>query len=192
MKWRMTLAALSAVCLLASSWASTGCGGGGGGGGGPTNPPTIPPSGISFSPDASASANSISLSSGGGSGSLFILDVEVQGVTDVYGVSFLLTYPDSLLAFSRNSESAGTFLSANGEFEIDLQASERNAGEVTVGISRLGEVAGASGSGLLLSLEFTRRAAGTGRMEMTDHDALDSYGVVQGEVDWISGSITVR
>lgn len=189
MRWARGLLAPSVVLLLFFGWVSTGCGGGGGGG--PTAPPP-PTSGISFSPDSSSGSNSIRLSSGGGSGSTFILDVDAQSVTDLYGVSFVLHYPATLLAYSNNSETEGTFLSESGAVNTDLQVNERRAGEVTVGISRLGEVPGASGSGPLLSLEFTRRAAGTGRMEMMDHDALDSFGEVQVEVSWISGSVTVR
>ena len=190
MMWRRGFLALGVALLLGSGWVSTGCGGGGGGGG-PTSPPP-PSTGITFSSDSGGGSNSISLSSGGGSGSVFILDVEASNVTDLYGVSFTLHYPAQLLAYSRNSESEGTFLSEGGSVDTDLQASERQAGEVTVGISRLGEVSGASGSGLLLSLEFTRRSAGTGRMDMMDHDALDSYGDVQLDVTWVSGSVTVR
>lgn len=191
MKRRLTFLGVSAVLLLASGWATTGCGGGGGGGG-PTGPPPPPASSISFTPDSSGGSNSISLSSGGGSSSVFILDVDARSVTDLYGVSFILTYPDTLLAFSNNSESEGTFLSESGSVATDLQAAERTPGEVTVGITRLGDVPGASGSGLLLSLEFTRRAAGTGRMDMTDTNALDSVGVVQADITWVSGSVTVR
>ena len=192
MKRRWVLAGLMVVVLTATGWVSTGCGGGGGGGGGsPTEPPP-PSSGISFSADSSAGANSIYLSSGGGSGSVFILDVDAQSVTDLYGVSFVLTYPDNLLSFTRDSQEEGSFLSESGSVDTDLQVSQRTAGEVVVGISRLGEVPGAAGSGNLLSLRFTRRAAGSGAMEMTDHDAVDSFGDVQLDVTWISGTVTVR
>jgi hypothetical protein len=152
----------------------------------------VPPSGISFTPDSSAGANSIYLSSGGGSGSVFILDVDVQSVTDLYGASFIVSFPDDLLSYTKDSESEGSFLSDGGSIDTDLQVSRRQAGKVTVGISRLGEVPGASGSGNLLSLEFTRKSAGTGSIEMMDHDAIDSFGEVQIDVTWIGGSVTVR
>lgn len=188
----LTLLAVALV-LVAASWFSIGCGGGGGGG--PTSPPNPgpPPSSISFSSDSSAGADSIYLSTGsGGGGSVLVLDVDVQSVTDLYGVSFVLEYPEDFLSFSKNSESEGSFLSDGGQEDTDLQVSERTAGEVIVGITRLGTVPGASGSGNLLSLEFTRKAAGSGRMEMVDNDALDSFGDVQLDVTWISGSVTVR
>lgn len=76
--------------------------------------------------------------------------------------------------------------------DTDLQVDQRTAGEVFVGITRLGEVPGATGSGNLLSLEFTRKTTGSGPMEMTDHDALDSLGIAQVDVNWIGGTITVR
>lgn len=195
MKLRRATLVAAAVMLLGSGWLGIGCGGGGGGGGGPTTPPNPipPPSNITFTPDSSGGSNSISLSTGsGGSGSVFVLDVDAQSVTDLYGVSFVLEYPSDLLKFTRNSESEGTFLSEGGQVDTDLQVSERTSGEVVVGITRLGIVPGASGSGTLLSLEFTRRAAGTDRMDMVDHDALDSIGDVQLDVTWVSGSVTVR
>lgn len=191
MKWQSVVSALTLVVLSATGWVSIGCGGGGGGGGGPTEPPP-PSSSISFSPSGSAGANSISLSSGGGSGSTFILDVDAQSVTDLYGVSFILTYPDNLLGFTRDSEEEGSFLSESGSVDTDLQVRERTAGEVVVGISRLGEVPGASGSGNLLSLRFTRRSAGSGPMEMTENDAVDSFADVQLDITWVNGSVTVR
>jgi len=153
----------------------------------------VPPSGVTFTPDASAGANSIYLSAGqGGSSSALVLEVDAQSVTDLYGVGFLLRYPDDLLSYSKNSAAEGSFLSESGEVDIDLQVRERSDGELTVGISRLGEVPGATGSGTLLSLEFTRKSAGSGPMEMADHDALDSYGEVQVAVTWIGGSVSVR
>jgi len=193
MKWRSVTMVVSALVLAGSGWLVTGCGGGGGGGGPTTPPPVNPPSSISFSPDSSAGSNSIYLSTGqGGSGSLFVLDVDTQSVTDLYGASFVLEYPNNLLAFRKKSESEGSFLSDGGEFRTDLQVKQRTPGEITVGITRLGEVPGASGSGTLLSLEFTRRSVGSGPMEMVQHNALDQYGVVQADVTWIGGSVTVR
>ncbi len=184
---------LMMLALSLSGWVGNGCGGGGGGGGGPTQPPTVnPPSDISFSPASSPVSNSIYLSSGGGAGSTFILEVEAQNVSDLYSVSFILNYPDDYLTFSRGSESEGTFLSANGEFDTSVEASERTTGEVAVGITRLGEVPGVNGSGSLLTIEFRRQAAGSGPLQMVDPAALDSFGVEQVEVTWIGGSVTVR
>jgi hypothetical protein len=192
MRRQSAISALLVAALVMSGWAGTGCGGGGGGGGGgPTEPPP-PASSISFSADASAGANSIYLSSGGGSGSVFILEVDAQSVTDLYGASFVVSYPDDLLDFTRNSEEEGSFLSESGSVDTDLQVSERTSGEIVVGVTRLGEEPGASGSGNLVSLRFTRRAAGSGPIEMVDQAAVDSFGDVQEDVTWIGGSVTVR
>jgi len=185
---------VAGLLLVGLFWVSAGCGGGGGGGG-PTAPPppTQPPMGVTFTADAPASANSVYLVAGsGGSPGRFVLDVEVQNVTDLYGVGFVLEYPAALLKFEKNGTTEGTFLSDNGAFDTDLVAKARTAGEVTVGISRLGLVPGADGSGTLLSLEFTTRANGSGALVFAENDALDSLGEVQEDVTWIGGSATVR
>ena len=125
-----------------------GGGGGGGGGGGPTQPPppVVPPSGVTFTPDRTPGGNSVFLGAGtGGSATVFVLDVEAQTVTDLYGVSFVLKYPDDLLGFRRGSASEGPFL--NGSFRTELIVKQRSPGELTVGISRINEVPGATGSG---------------------------------------------
>ena len=185
-------AALSSVLLIAGLvWFGIGCGGGGGGGPTQPPPPVVPPSGVTFTPDRAASGNSVFLDAGvGGSATVFVLAVEAQSVTDLYGVSFVLEYPNNLLAYRKGSATEGPFL--NGDNSTDLIVKQRTPGELTVGISRLKEVPGATGSGLLLSLEFETRNSGSGSMRLSEEAAIDSVGQAQEDVSFIGGTVNVR
>lgn len=192
MKTRPVRIALNVFVIAGLVWLGFGCGGGGGGGG-PTQPPppVVPPSGVTFTPDRTPGGNSVFLGAGtGGSATVFVLDVEAQTVTDLYGVSFVLKYPDDLLGFRRGSASEGPFL--NGSFRTELIVKQRSPGELTVGISRINEVPGATGSGLLLSLEFDTRNSGSGSMSLSDEAAIDSFGQQQVDVTFVGGSVNVR
>ena len=126
----------------------------------------------------------------GGSASVFVLAVETQSVTDLYGVSFVLEYPTDLLSFRKGSANEGAFL--NGSFDTELLVRQRSSGELTVGISRIGEEPGATGSGLLLTLEFDTRNSGTGTLTLSEEAAVDSFGQQQVDVTFIGGSIQIR
>lgn len=189
---RPTTVLLGAMLIAGLVWFGTGCGGSGGGGGGPTQPPppTVPPSGVTFTPDRAPNGNSVFLDAGaGGSATVFVLDVEAQTVTDLYGVSFVLNYPNSLLSFRKGSATEGPFLDGS---RTELIVKQRSPGELTVGLSRINEVPGESGSGLLLSLEFTTRSSGSGSMRLTDEAAIDSVGQQQLDVNFIGGTVDVR
>jgi hypothetical protein len=191
-KIRPVRLALNGFAIAGLAWLAIGCGGGGGGGG-PTQPPppVVPPSGVTFTPDRTAGGNSVFLGAGsGGSANVFVLDVEAQTVTDLYGVSFVLNYPDDLLGFRKGTASEGPFL--DGSFRTELIVKQRSPGELTVGISRINEVPGATGSGLLLSLEFDTRNSGSGSMTLSDEAAIDSFGQEQVDVTFVGGSVNVR
>ncbi len=182
---QLTTVAIAAIAL------GLGCGGSGGGGG-PTAPPP-PSTSVRFTADASPGANSVYLGTGSGSsGTQWVMDISVQSVSDLYGVSLLIDFPTNQLSFNDGSEEEGTFLSGNGEFQTDLQVRERNQGEVTVGISRIGLEPGATGSGRLLSLRFSSRGSGSGDIRIRNGSAVDSLGVVQDDVTFIGGSVTVN
>src|SRR5580693_7865842 len=104
---------------------------------------------------------------GGGSGggtptgpTTLVLDVHAGAVTDLYGVAFNLTYPKQVLQFAGATE--GTFENAAGSVNTAFQVTESPAGTLVVAVSRLGAVAGASGSGTLVTLRFTSTASGSG------------------------------
>jgi hypothetical protein len=161
------------------------CGGGGGGGGGPTEP-TPPPPGIVFTPQGSAGNNAISLASGAATtASTLVLEVRATQVTDLYGVAFDLTYPSAQLQFTRVTP--GPLLGSGG----NAQAVPSPAGTLIVGGTHLGNVPGATGSGVILTLEFSAVAAGTGSFAFSRNSALDSDGDAIAGVAWLAGSVTV-
>ena len=175
--------------VVAVFFSSFGCGGGGGGGGGPTEPPP-PSSGVQFTPAAAAGADSIYLAQGsGGVANRFVLDVRASQVTDLYGVSFNLEFPSARLRFIPGGTTEGSFLSANGS--TDLIVEEDSPGVLVVGLSLLGNVGGRDGSGTLLSLAFEPVSAGSGPLQMREHDAVNSAGDVMDQIQWIGGSVSV-
>ena len=171
-----------------------GCGGGGGGGGGgipPTQPP-VPPPGAAFTPAGPTGANSISLATGqGGSATVFVLDVDATGVSDVYGFSFDLEYPSKLMDLRTRKINEGSFLPGPDDVRTELVVEERPAGNLVIGYSRIGQVGGADGSGLLFSLEFALIGNGRGPLTLERTDVIDPFGETQSGVSWIGGSIQV-
>lgn len=166
--------------------------GGGGGGGGPTEPtptptptPTPQPS-ITFTPQGTAGANTLFLTSGAAStASTLFLEVRASQVTDLYGVAFDLAYPSALLRFERAT--AGPLLGNNGS----AQAATAAAGTLVVGGSHLGSVPGATGSGLVLTLEFSAVAAGNGTFAYSRNSAFNSTGDTITGIAWLAGSVNV-
>jgi hypothetical protein len=165
-------------------------GGGGGGGGGPTGPATpTPPAAITFTPSGTGGVNSLALTRVSSDATSIVLSLEATSVTDLYGVAFDLRYPAAALAFDDATE--GTFLDQNGAVDTSLQVAESPSGTVVVGLSRLGQVAGRTGTGSLLRLEFTRRAAGSGDLTFADNQAFNANGTVIAGVQWSAGRVVV-
>lgn len=176
------------LLVVAVVFGSIGCGGGGGGGG-PTEPPP-PSSGVTFTAAGPAGANSIYLAPGTNTAAnRFVLDVKASQVDDLYGVSFNLEFPDARLRWVPGGSQEGSFLSSSGS--TDFIVAEDSPGVLIVGLSLLGDVAGSSGSGTLLSIEFEPVSSGSGPMTMTRHDAINSTGDVKTLVEWIGGSVSV-
>lgn len=157
--------------------------GGGGGGGGVTNPPPPPQPSITFTPAGAAGANSISLASTSAStATKLFLEVRANQVQNLYGAAFDLTYPSTVLRYDGRVQ--GTFLDGT------LAVSEAPSGNLIVGVTRLGEVQGVSGSGVLVTLEFTAIAAGSGNFTFTRNSAVDSRGASLAS-GWVGGSVQV-
>ncbi len=181
---RLLLAGLLALALPLTLACG---GGGGGGGGGPTEPtpPPPPPPGIVFTPQGIAGANSISLASGAGTtASTLVLEVRAAQVVDLYGVAFDLAYPNAQLQFTRVTP--GPLLSGGA-----AQAVPSTPGTLVVGGTHLGNVAGATGSGVVMTLEFSAVAAGQGSFAFSRNSAFDSDGDTMNGVAWHAGSVTV-
>jgi hypothetical protein len=138
-----------------------------------------------FTAQSAATANSVSLASGSGTtANTLILEVRATQVNDLYGVAFDLAYPSAVLQFVRATP--GPML-ANGS----VQAVASTAGTLVVGGTHLGNVAGANGSGVVMTLEFSAVAAGTGSFAFSRNAAFDSDGDTMPGISWIAGSVTV-
>jgi hypothetical protein len=159
------------------------CGGGGGGSSGPTQPPP-PTRGIVFTPEG-AGANGISLAAGAATdASTLVLEVRANSVTDLYGVAFELRYPTTLLRFNRAT--AGPFLSG-----ANLEVAPSATGTLILGLSKLGPVPGASGSGALMTLEFSAAAAGSDSFSFSRNTAIDSSAQTLSDLSWSAGAVSV-
>ncbi|MEE8278659.1 MAG: cohesin domain-containing protein [Thermoanaerobaculia bacterium] len=176
-------AGLAAVALAAC--------GGGGGGGGPTAPPPPPPTGVSFTVAGPSGTNSIFLAAGASpTTNCLVLEVRASEVTDLYAVSLDLKFPRNIIRFEADGTRKGDFLRQQG-IRTELLVANKPKGNLVIGYSRLGEVAGVDGSGLLFQLEFSAQADGSGDFVIEENEAFDSTGEVQADVSWISGSVNV-
>ena len=179
------------LCLMAA-----GCGGGSGGGG-PTAPPPAPPpptTGLFFEASGAPGSGTIHLEAAAntGFGSNFVLRVEANDFSDLFGVSFDLSFPKRRLNFLENATSEGTFLSENGAVETAFEILRKPAGNLIVGVTRLGDVGGASGSGTLLTIEFEiTGGGGQGDLTFSDNDAVDRDREFLDATVWLGGSIEV-
>ena len=173
--------------------------GGAGGGGSPTEPsPTPTPSatptpaptptpgtGITFT--AASAGPGIVLAQGAGtSSSSLTVDVRAAQVTGLYGIAFDLDYPSALVHYP--SATAGTFLGSSGQ--ISMQVVESAPGHLVVGVSRLGDVRGVDGSGIVASLVFTPVANGSGPFTFSRNTAFQSEGTTV-TLQWAGGTVTV-
>lgn len=177
MSRRPALLALAVALLLAAC-------GGGGGGGGPTAPPP-PSSGISFTPAGSSAGPAVALVAQSTTGGALVLRLEARGFTDVYGLYFDLSYPNAVLSFQGATE--GTFLSTGGATAFEIA---EEAGNLIVGLSRLGATPGVSGDGTLLTLRFSGSGTGSGALSFSRNQGIASDGDPVA-LDWVGGNVTV-
>ena len=174
------------LVLVAALATLPGCGGGGGGGS-PIEPPpptATPPPGISVAITTPSGAAITLARAPRSTASLLVLEVRAVGVTGLYGAAFDLRYPDALLDYQ--ARAAGSFLGEGAS----IQVFESAPGNLVVGASRLGNVPGVDGSGVLLEIELARQAAGTGNLSFTGNAAFAADGTLLA-VGWGSGTVTV-
>lgn len=180
------------VLVAAMGWLAGACGGGGGGG--PTAPPTPtpPPAPVTFRAAGTPAGLTIYLGKTDGTAqNVLRLEVRANDVTDLYGLGFDLDYPTNLLDYRGGSQTEGGFLSADGS-NTQILARQITDGTVIVGLSRLGDVGGVDGSGLLLTLDFTAVSNGTGTFSFVANDAFDGQGDRLDETVWMAGDVTVN
>lgn len=176
---------LSALALLATaSMLLSACGG--------SSSPSAPrPAGVVFTTDGAAGAETVFLSQNPATNdNRLVLDVRAREVTDLFGINLELAYPRAVLRYASATE--GGFLAGGGDFQTSLLVAERTQGELVIGLTRLRNVRGRTGSGLLLTLEFTVPADGTGSFEVLDGVAFARGAQQKPEVTWLGGTVQVN
>ncbi len=184
--------AAAAILGVAVAIAAPGCGGGGGGGG--STPPTDPPPptrSLMWSSNAPGSGQTVYLDVRDVSNvDRFVLQVRISGGGDLYGVAFDIVFPSDLVSFDEAGVEEGNFLPGSS-FDTELQIAESPAGNLVVGYTRVGDVRGRNGNGLLLELPFTTTQSGTAAFQLDPGGAFDSGGGAQ-PTDWLGGELTIR
>ncbi|MGC9089285.1 MAG: stalk domain-containing protein [Caldisericia bacterium] len=93
------------------------------------------------------------------SGEIKSFDIYISNVTDLYGAAFDISIPlsqikvlDSYINYSKDTEK--NLLSKDGKDIILLKSIKENENRIIIGISKIGQVSGISGSGLILTVQF--------------------------------------
>jgi len=157
----------------------------------PVDPPPPPPSDpeISFTPaNGNPGANSVSLQLNATEANRLDLDVRLTTVDNVASMAFDLTYNPAVLSFVSFAE--GTFFDQDGQ-TVSILVDENPAGRLIVGVARLGDVGGVSGSGVSLTLTFNGAGNGGSAFGFENNSLLDPDLNVVGGVQWFGGSATV-
>jgi hypothetical protein len=106
-------------------------------------------------------------------GSPVSLQVLVNGITDLYGFQFSLSFNPSVLQFTSGSE--GSFLPAGGGTTFGIGGFDNTLGKVNFVFDTLnGSVPGVSGNGLLATLNFNAVAQGSSTLTFSDVVFLNS------------------
>jgi hypothetical protein len=184
-KWYGALVATVVVITVGA------CGGGGGGGGGTTAPPP-PVRMLSWSADAAPGSQTVYLDIRDlSTPDEFILQVRVNDVDDLYGVALDVVYPSSAMQFQAMDTDVGEFFRAGGTIDTELLIVEEPVGRIIIGYTRLGEVRGRNGNGLLLLLRFTTTANGSSDISIENRLAVDRDGIPLATT-WLGGTVQVQ
>lgn len=175
---------ISASILLL--WTLIGCsndGGGGGGGGSPSSQPPAPQAIVAIF----AATGVVSR------GETFTRTIEGRNLGKTSYAAFDVMYDPNVLEYVGASE--GGFFAQDGHASTSLQANMVGGvpRSIAVGITRLGQVDGVSGSGTLVTLTF--KAIGTGQTALTfkEPKGLRNQSHQPVTVDrWDDGAVTVQ
>lgn len=114
-----------------------------------------------------------------------LLRVEATDVSDLYGLSFGLKFPKKRLRWKENSKVAGSFFSEDDSAETVIIDKQKPRGTLQVGASRLGELPGVSGSGVLIDIGFVNRSKpGPRELTLSDTAVFDSNAMPIPDVIW--------
>ncbi len=104
-------------------------------------------------------------------GDQFILSIEADQVKDLFSAPFYLKYDPRLLEFIGLTE--GKFLNRDGKPTVFIYSVDPDTGQVIIGLSRLGDVGGISGSGVLALATFKAKNPGTANVAFQNVDFRD-------------------
>ena len=107
-------------------------------------------------------------------GEEFELKVQVAGVDRLYSAPLFVNYNPALLELTGAEE--GLFLGQGGQTTVFSHSQNTAAGQVVVGYKQGVGGAGASGDGILFTLRFRGKAAGTARVEINRINFRDPAG----------------
>lgn len=123
-------------------------------------------------------------------GDTFFLDINITGVTDLYGFQFDLSYDPSILL--ANDISEGAFLASSGNQTLFLPGDMSTPGNIAFNIGLiLGGVPGATGDGTLARVSFTAASGGSSSLSLSNLLLQDSIGDFI-EADALSASVDVN
>ena len=118
----------------------------------PTGPGTVGGCGSAFSVYISGTASATA-------GSSFDINVRISNAPNVTSAPFYLHYNKDYVSFVSATE--GNFLNQDSASTVFLTSNDAANGRVIVGLSRLGDSVGISGSGTLMTAAFKADAAGS-------------------------------
>jgi hypothetical protein len=108
-------------------------------------------------------------------GDEYYMSVNIEGVTDLYGVGFTIQFAPFGLTLTASDVSEGPFMSEGGSIPTAMAYKiSVMDGTIKVGISRLGNYPGASGSGTVCTFKFTVSEAGSSPITIKDVGLVDS------------------
>ena len=148
------------------------------GNGSPTAPTSRSPQGVSFLA-GQVGDEAVGLR-GTALGPTLEVEIHAVGVQDLYGLGFELLFPANLLRYEGVDD---------GVFPI-LEARESASGQLVVGATHLGSVAGLNGGGTVAVVRFTAFANGSGSLDFSAQEAFDSLGD-RLPLNWVGGSVEV-
>ena len=124
--------------------------------------------------------------------SAFSVTLNIESVTDLFGVALDLDFDPSLVNFV--SAEKGDFMSSDG-CETSLMASENPSGKLIVGLVRMGsEFGGISGSGTLITFNFVSLSkAGTNNFSFSNNSLciFSDAGCDYQTGTWVASSVVV-
>jgi hypothetical protein len=179
----------TALVLLISAAALIGCGGGSGGDGEIIDDSmTIAANFVAEEPTPPAST--VTLQKSAASSNLVTVRVDATGVSSVYGAAFELAFDPTLAEYVGYTK--GTFFEQGGHIPT-YTVSSPTGGQIVVGVTRNGNVAGVSttASRAIVNVTFRVKKAGTGSVSLPDavlYDAQVQPQPIPG-VQWHTGTL---